>query len=222
MLLGMQRYVAIRRQSNPVVQNQSGEVHSPADENDDEAVIVRVLGGDRNAYRLIIGKYGARVLAFCRARMSSVPDAEDAAQEVFVRAYKSLASFKRGENFSSWLFAIAANNVRTHIRIFMSRKMKERAFARERMVDPADDPKGEAERKLESGIVRQAVSALPIELRESVELYYFAQLSVEETAQVLRLSQEAVKSRLFRARKRLREVLEISGQPTRSRGGIDL
>lgn len=176
----------------------------------EKAVIEEILAGNSNAYRTIVEKYSTRVLAFCRARMHSEEDARDAAQEVFIRAYTSLASFRSDENFASWLFAIAANNVRTHFRLFSSRKHKEEAIAKEIAIAPIPDAAEEAEQNLQAEALRRAVASLPPDLRKSVELYYFAELSVEETAHVLKLGEEAVKSRLFRARKALRHAIEIN------------
>jgi len=217
MLLGMQGHVDTLGHAEP-----DSMKEAVAEKNREDSIIARVLDGDMDAYRLLVNKYGARVLAFCRMRMRSEEDAEDASQEVFVRAYRSLASFKRGESFSAWLFAIAANNVRTHIRLFASRKQREIVFVRQEMTNPPDDPAGEAERAFEFQALRAAVSSLPMDLRKPVELYYFAQLSVEETAEVLRLGREAVKSRLFRARKQLREALGGNVQPEQSSEGISL
>lgn len=181
---------------------------------DEKAIIEEILAGNSNAYRLIIEKYSARVLAFCRMRMRSEEDARDAAQEVFIRAYASLASFRSNENFASWLFAIAANNVRTHFRLFSSRKHKEDALAKEIATAPIPDPAEEAEQNLHAEMLRRAVLSLPLDLRRPVELYYFAGLSIEETASVLKLGQEAVKSRLFRARKALRKAFENRKAPS--------
>ena len=74
---------------------------------DDNEVVKKVLSGDRDAYRAIVDSYGSRVVAFCRSRMRSDDDARDAAQDVFLRAYSSLSSFRAGESFAAWLFAIA-------------------------------------------------------------------------------------------------------------------
>jgi len=176
----------------------------------EKAIIAEILAGNSNAYRWLVEKYGARVLAFCRSRMRSEEDARDAAQEVFIRAYASLASFRSDEDFAPWLFAIAANNVRSHFRLFSSKKHKEEAIANEIAVAPIPDPAEKAEQNLLAEALRRAVASLPADLRVPVELYYFAELSVEETASVLKLGQEAIKSRLFRARKALRHAIETS------------
>jgi RNA polymerase sigma-70 factor (ECF subfamily) len=175
---------------------------------DDDDVVRRVLSGDREAYRALVAKYGTRVFSFCRSRMGSEEEARDAAQDVFIRAYSSLSGFNQSESFASWLFAIAANHVRTKFRLIGSDRKKREAASIELAVSAPKDPAEDAERSMEAERLRRAVSALPVDLKGSVELYYFGELSVAETARVLGVGEEAVKSRLFRARKVLRNSLE--------------
>ena len=188
---------------------------SVADDND---VIRRVLSGDREAYRTLVDRYGSRVVSFCRSRMRSDEDARDAAQDVFLRAYSSLSSFRAGENFPAWLFTIAANHVRTRFRVFQSDRRKIEAAGIDASTAPPADPALEAERSFREEGLRRVVSALPADLRWPVELYYFAELSVAETARILCLGEEAVKTRLFRARKMLRHAMEERQPKPGSRG----
>ena len=185
---------------------------------DDNEVVKKVLSGDRDAYRAIVDSYGSRVVAFCRSRMRSDDDARDAAQDVFLRAYSSLSSFRSGESFAAWLFAIAGNHVRTRFRVFRSDRRKIEAAGLELAAAASADPALDVERKLREEGLRRAVSALPPALRWPVEFYYFAELSVAETARVLDLGEEAVKTRLFRARKILRLSLEERQPKRESRG----
>lgn len=180
---------------------------------DDSAVAARVLAGDRDAYRILVDRYGARVFAFCRVRVKSDDDASDAAQDVFVRAFNSLATFRQGGSFPAWLFAIAGNHLRTRFRLFSSHQRKIDAAAIEAASAASPDPFDEMEKALRAEELRRAVSALPPDMRWPVELYYFAELSVAETARVMGLGEEAVKTRLFRARKALRLLLEKEKQP---------
>jgi len=183
----------------------------------DEA-IRKTLAGDREAFRVIVDTYGSRMIAFCRTRLASEEEARDAAQEVFIRAWSAISGFRLGESFASWLFAIAANHVRSRFRFraFENRKMS--AAAAEIAVLPPIDPSEEASESLRSEELRRAVAKLSSDLRGSVEFYYFAGLSISETATALKIGEEAVKSRLFRARKKLRLALE-STQPGRASGG---
>ena len=188
---------------------------------DDSEVVEKVLSGDREAYRFLVDKYGPRVISFCRSRMRSEDDARDAAQDVFLRAYSSLASFRTGESFAAWLFAIAANHARTRFRIFSSERRKIEAVRLEAAAAAPADPSEDVERVLRAEGLRRAVSALPPDMRWAVEFYYFAELSVAETARVLGIGEEAVKTRLFRARKLLRRALEEK-QPKSSSRGINI
>lgn len=189
--------------------------HMTEDSSVDDATIRRVLAGDRNAFAGIVGKYGPRVIAFCRSRMNSDEEARDAAQEVFLRAYSSLEKFRLGERFTSWLFTIAANHVRTRFRLISAQRRASDAARECVMTSAFVDPADETENLLRSEALRAAITTLGNDLRRSVELYYFAGLTVGETASVLGVGEEAVKSRLFRARKELRRLLEKAnrGQP---------
>lgn len=186
---------------------------------DDIDAVHRVLAGDGDAFRIIAERYGDRVLRFCFSRLGSEEEAADAAQDVFLRAFRSLRSFRLGESFSAWLFAIAANRVKTRsLRRRSDRERIEKAAAEARSA-PSPDPASDAERSLAAEGLRAAVSSLPVDQRAPVELYYFAELSVAQTASVLGIGEEAVKSRLFRARSRLRGMLD-EPQPESRREGI--
>lgn len=230
----------------------------------DDDIIGRVLAGERNAYRLLVERYGSRLHAFCRLRMHSSEDADDAAQEVFIRAFNSLHKFRRGESFPAWLFAIAANHLRTRFRIlsFEHRKLDRAGsdtlarsvatgipmegakggdvngstspFGADNVPDtPArdgsslldtgssTDPAILVEESIRAETLRRAVGALKPDMRWTVEFYYYAGFSVAETARVLGIGEEAVKTRLFRARKALRIALE-GRQPVRGSRGRKL
>jgi len=185
---------------------------------DDVSLIHRALAGDEGAFRSIVERYGDRVLRFCRSRLWSEEEAADAAQDVFLRVFRSLPRFRLGESFPAWLFAIAANRVRSRAaRIGGERAKAERAAA-EAASTPPPDPTAFAERSLDAELLRRRVAELPGELRRVVELYYFAELPAADCARALGLGEEAVKSRLFRARKRLRSALERAQREPPSEG----
>lgn len=192
------------------------------DSPEDIILIQRVLEGDREQFRHLVRRYGERVRRFCRSRLGSEEEAADATQDVFVRAFRALGTFRVGRAFAPWLFAIAANRARTRWRRSSARTAAELAAA-----DPSPDPDGpDAERQaledVERAEVRAAVSSLARPYREVVELYYFARLSVGETAETLGLGEEAVKSRLLRARRMLARspLLSEDRQPAPGCGGI--
>ena len=182
-------------------------------ETDDEAVR-RVLAGDKDAYRILVLRYSPRMIAFCRSRLGTAgireteEEAKDLAQDVFVRAYVSLAKYRLGESFAAWLFAIAANRIKSKFWIFQ----KQRAIAESAAKDAQDaqeiDPSQESLLRLQGESLIRALTLLPKDLRLPMELYYLVELSVAETASILKLGQEAVKTRLFRGRKALKEIAE--------------
>lgn len=186
---------------------------------DDLQAVHLVLSGDGTAFRAIVERYGDRVLRFCRSRLGSEEEAADAAQDVFLRAYRSLASYRLGSSFPSWLFSIAANRIRTRGRRLSVERDRIVRAAAEASAAQADDPELFAQRELEAEELRVAVAALPRDLRDCVQCYYFAELSVADCAVALGIGEEAVKSRLFRARGKLRKALERR-QPRRGKAGI--
>lgn len=190
----------------------------------DDAAIRRVLGGDKDAFRQLVLRYGPRMIAFCRSRLGSAgvrdadEEAKDLAQEVFVRAYVSLAKFRLGESFAAWLFAIAANRVKTKFWIFQKQRNLAESAAREAKAAREEDPAEESLLRLQGESLVQALVLLPKDLRLPMELYYLAELSVAETASILKLGEEAVKTRLFRGRKALKELAESKKPSGVSRG----
>ena len=148
-----------------------------------------------------MAQYGTALLRMCCLYLRDYSLAEDAVQETFLKAYARLDSFRGDCSEQTWLMKIAINTCRDMLRSAWMRhhdryadlsKLPERAYCPE----PPDDT------------IVQAVSALPPRLREAVLLRYWQGLTIAETAQVLRLSPEAIKKRLRRANARLRAELE--------------
>lgn len=191
---------------------------------DDVVVIQRVLGGDADAFRLLVQRYGGRLRGFCLARLGDPDEADDAVQDVLLRAYRSLGSFRLGSSFASWLFAIAANRVRTRRGRSSAREELARRAADAARTAPAGDsadPADHAVAGLEREEVRRVVARLAWPLRVVVELYYFAGLPVNETAAALGLGVEAVKSRLLRARRELARRAGGSREPPGAARAVD-
>ncbi len=193
-------------------------------DDDDASVIRRILDGDGGAFRILVDRYSDRLFHFCMARLGDQSDAEDAVQDVFVRAYRSLRTFDVTRNWSSWLFAIAANRVksryanRASVAVGTERVGREAMLADETASDAAN-PEHQVLDLLAAEALRSAVASLPESYRAPVELYYFAGLNVADIAEALGAGTEAIKTRLFRARKELSRILDDSRQPTGSTKG---
>jgi RNA polymerase sigma-70 factor (ECF subfamily) len=194
----------------------------------DEEAVDRVLAGDRDAFAVLVERHGSRIHAAILRMVGNPETANDLAQETFLRAFTALASFRRGAAFSTWLYAIALNQVRTEYR--RRKSMKGQAMlSLDAAGGPGDDPgdrpqepagsgpgpADEAVRKEEAAILHRALSKLDEEYREAVVLRDLEGLSYEEIAEAVGVPPGTVRSRIHRGRAALREILV----PTKGRTG---
>lgn len=179
--------------------------------------------GDRAAFDALVRRHQARTYNFVRALVNDDADAEDVAQEIFVRVWKSIARFRGDSAFRTWLFRISVNVARTHL----ARRSRWRLFTRpaaaadtEAGGSPDDPPSPE---RLEDDLVRRdaidrALATLSPEMRTAVTLRDVEGLEYREIARVLDVPIGTVESRIFRARQRLRPLLEALVRPASDHG----
>lgn len=176
----------------------------------------RLAAGHDAALNDLMARHAAPVFHFLCRMVGNEDDANDLAQETFVRVFKSSKSFRANEKFATWLFAIAANLARNHFRWRRRHpnvSLETEAGNSEQTLGgtlPASSPTPNestltAER---AAAVRQAVAQLPDDLREAIVLCEWEERSVAEAAAILETTPKAVESRLYRARRRLRERLK--------------
>ena len=181
-------------------------------------IVQRVLQGDVNAFEKLVLEYEKSVYAITQRMTGNAEDAADMTQETFIKAYNSLSSFRGDSKFSVWLYRIATNVCLDFLR---SRSRKptvslsvEDDDGEEVELDIADESQS-PERLLERGLtqdaVRRGLDALSPEYRQILLLREIQGLSYEEIADVLTLEVGTVKSRIFRARKRLCAFLLADG-----------
>jgi RNA polymerase sigma-70 factor (ECF subfamily) len=173
-------------------------------------LVERAKRGDAAAFERLVEEH--QVIAFRTAYLltGSAAEAEDAAQDGFVKAWRALRRFRRGEPFRPWLLRIVANEAKNRRRSAGRRDALALRAAHEASGDAAPSPEGAlltAERR--AGLLA-SVNALPEEQRLVVACRYFLELSEAETASVLGLRAGTVKSRLSRALERLRAELGAS------------
>jgi RNA polymerase sigma-70 factor (ECF subfamily) len=186
-------------------------------DNEDILAISEVLRGDHDAFRAIVDRYRGLVFRLALASLGAREDAEEAAQEIFLRAFRSLGTFRLGSRFLPWLYSIAANYLKTAaVKINRRRGNIVRGAEEGLAASPSCDPQAAALSAESLEQARRAVSGLPPPVREVVRLYYFEGMNVAEVGRALGIGAENVKSRLLRGRRRLREVL--GGDAT---GGAD-
>ena len=172
--------------------------------------IQQVLDGDVNAFEPIVKEYEKNVYNLALKMTGNPEDAADLSQEAFIKAYNSLSSFRGDSKFSVWLYRIVSNLCLDFLR---SRKRRptvslsaENEDGEEVELDIADEsqsPEALLERKLTREAVRRGLDSLPEEQRQILLLREIQGFSYEEIAGTLDLEAGTVKSRIFRARKRL-------------------
>ncbi|HMG26580.1 MAG TPA: sigma-70 family RNA polymerase sigma factor [Acidimicrobiia bacterium] len=182
--------------------------HREGSTTDDVDLIERARQGDVDAYGELVRRYqhDARRTA---AAIAGVGNADDAAQEAFVRAFGFLHRFRPGAPFRPWLLAVVANVARNHTRSSHRWTRAVRApgeRGRIAMVTPSAEDEAMSRRR--DGTVRAALDALPGRYRDVVACRYLLDLSEEETAQILGIARGTVKSRLSRGLDRLERQLD--------------
>jgi len=163
----------------------------------------RCLAGDREAFAGLIERHKKVVYSLARHMLGDETEAEDIAQEAFVKAYFSLAKFRRECSFRNWLCQIATRLCIDHLR---ARRPERKVILQERVMSAGEDGPAEAIGKRE--MVRTALERLPAYLRAPVVLRHLEELSYQEMAEILRLPLGTVKTRLRRGRAALKKELE--------------
>lgn len=166
----------------------------------------RAATGDRDAFRLLVDRHYDACLRFAALRLQDHHEAEDAVQETFVRAYRSLHAYEERGRFKSWLFQILVNRCRTRSRRLASRPA---TTGLDKVAAEAASSEGDA-----SGLVlwrfelERALGELPEAQREAFLLRFVEEWSYQEMAELTGVGVSALKMRVSRAREQLRERLD--------------
>ncbi|MBC7930478.1 MAG: sigma-70 family RNA polymerase sigma factor [Rubrivivax sp.] len=171
-----------------------------------ETLIARARRDDPEAFRLLFERYSRPVISFVYDMVGERALAEDLTQETFVRAYRHLTALREESKFSTWLFSIAKNVAREHLRSAERRSTKvdlDDETVRE-LPDGALTPVGELLDKELNAVVRRALGALDEDKRMVFTLKVFQQRSYEEIAEITGFSLPKVKTDLHRARAEMR------------------
>ena len=185
---------------------------------DELKIIRRVLDGDANAFEALVLEHQKNVYNLSLKMLGNPEDAMDASQETFLRAYRSLGSFQGDSRFSVWLYRMTSN-----VCIDLLRKRKRRAEVSMTVTNEDDEeseleipderfsPDAALDKAERVRAVREGLRKLPEEYRRILTLREIGGLSYEELADALELELGTVKSKLFRARKKLCSLLLESG-----------
>jgi RNA polymerase sigma-70 factor (ECF subfamily) len=179
----------------------------------DLILVRRAKRGDYKAFDLLVLKYQSRIIGLAMKFVKDIQIAEDVAQESFIKAYKSLDSFREESAFYTWLYRIASNTSKNYL---ISKKRKNELLESEvfssKEIDIFDIP-GESspEEILQANNLREVIfeslSNLPEDIRTAVSLREFEGLSYEEISEVLDCPIGTVRSRIFRGREIIQEKI---------------
>ena len=182
---------------------------------DDEPILVAAAkGGDISAFETLVGRYERKIFRLAQNITQNREDAEDVLQEAFLKAYEHLGEFQGNSRFYTWLVRIAVNQA-----LMKLRKRRPNQVSLDEEIDTGEElmprevedwgpsPEERYQQTELSGILSSVISDLDPSFRIVFQLRDIEELSTEETAEALGLSIPAVKSRLLRARLKLRQKL---------------
>ena len=173
-------------------------------------LISRARGGDREAFGALVEQYRDNVYRLAYRMCGNAYDADEAAQEAFVAAWRALPNFRGDAKFSTWLYRLTTNAAIDVMRL----EKRHQTVGDGEMVDLADDadsPQETVERTEQQEAVQKALATLSEEYREVLLLRYMEELDYAEIADVLQLPSGTVKSRINRAKAALKTALLKSG-----------
>ena len=176
----------------------------------DNEVISRLLQGEQNVYGELVTRYQGYVFTLVMRMIKSREDAEEVAQDIFVKAYRSLADFRGESKFSTWLYTIVNTTCITFLR---KKKLEVHSLDNEKVFDVADSKDSGfsanmIEQKSRVRMVNEAIAMLNPDDAEIITLFYKAEQNLEEIARILAIESNTAKVRLHRARGRLKEKME--------------
>lgn len=180
----------------------------------DQAVVEQVIGGDADAFAVLVERYQDRIYSVALNYVSNSEDAVDVAQDTFVKAYAKLGSFDRASSFYTWIYRIAINTAIDFLRKRKARpvdSLDDEKYTETGFEPVSKDMSADPERALARGEqvreLREAIGSLSDKLKTVVVLHDVEGLSQEEVANILRVPLGTVKSRVSRGRAELRYFL---------------
>ena len=176
----------------------------------DTEIISKVLSGDHASFAVLVNRYQSYVFTLTLRMVKGREDAEEVAQDVFIKAFKYLADFKGASKFTTWLYTIVNN---TCISFLRKKKLDIHSLDNEKVFEVAENQDSGMranmiEQKSKLAMVNDAINMLTRDDAQIITLFYKAEQSLDETAQILGIETNTAKVRLHRARTRLKEKME--------------
>lgn len=182
--------------------------------NNDQHYINKVKAGDTNAFAILIDNYKDMVFSLAMKVMKNREEAEEVSQDTFIKAYRSLHSFKGDSKFSTWLYKITYNNcmdrVKKIARTYNTNTIDEVV---ENRIESTDSVLDTIERKERAELMKDCMNELPEDERTILWMFYYQELSLKEIIDVTSYSEANLKVKLHRARKKLLSIVQLKLEP---------
>ncbi len=169
---------------------------------EEHALIDRILAGDQGAYARLVDNYKSYAYTIALKVLNTRPEAEEAAQDAFIKAYRYLKNFNRQARFSTWLYRIVVNTAISY------RRKNPHQLASIEHHDRAVEEGGGMENRDRQVFLTRAIDNLNDADRLAIQLYYIKEFSLEEVAEITGQNMNTLKVRVHRARQRLADELK--------------
>lgn len=174
----------------------------------DEALVELTISGERKAFAELVDRYQPRLLRYGQRFLRRCEDAEDAVQETFIKAYRNLATFKKGQRLSPWIYRIAHN---TFVSVIRTRHLEPLPFFDADQLFPHPIAPDRTDHQADTAMIRKQLDAglnkLEAKYREALILRFFEDCSYSEIADILHLPIGTVSVRLKRGLKKLSQLI---------------
>jgi RNA polymerase sigma factor (sigma-70 family) len=175
----------------------------------DAYYIDQILAGNSNAFSHIVDRHKNKAYNLAFRICGNHEDAEELAQDSFLKAYRSLKSFKMKSSFATWLYRIVYNTTISHVRI----KKKGVLSLDDFPIDATDfiektTNEEEAEKEYRNSLVNFALQKINEEERGLISLYYYEEMTTDEISDITGISRSNIKVKLFRTRQKMQEIIE--------------
>jgi RNA polymerase sigma-70 factor (ECF subfamily) len=189
----------------------------------DQLLVERVQGGDRRAFDVLVLRYQHKIVKLVMRFVHDPAEAQDVAQEAFIKAYRALPSFRGESAFFTWLYRIAINTAKNYVVALKRRPIEYDLDLQSSEVQDLnvnlrdqDTPEGIAMQDELQASVERAMADLPDELRIAISLRELEGMSYEQIAEAMECPVGTVRSRIFRARAAIDKCIEpLVGSPTK-------
>ena len=176
----------------------------------DQEVITRILQGEQNAYEVLVTRYQCFVFTIAMRYTANREDAEDIAQQAFIKAYRCLNDYRGDSKFSTWLYTIVTSLSLTFLR---KKKLPVHSIYQPGMIELSDTMGGglqanRVEERSTNKMVNEAIAMLNPDDAKVLTLFYKAEQSLEEIGKIMGIETNNAKIKLYRARQRLKEKME--------------